>query len=67
MIPAGMTQHMAEEPDVEQRVFPRRAVDAEQVHGRPALAPLPQKEHQQAEQKKGQGDGRIVLQLKFEF
>ena len=67
MIPAGMAQHMAEQPDIEQRVFERGAVDAEQVHGRPAVRPLAQKEHQERQQKKGEDHRRVVLQLQRKF
>ncbi len=67
MIPAGMAQHMAEQPDIEQRVFERGAVDAEQVHGRPAVRPLAQKEHQERQQKKGEDHRGIVLQLQRKF
>ena len=63
MIPAGMAQHMAEEPDVKQRVFQRTAIDAEQVLCGPAARPLPQEQSPQGEQKKGQDHRRIVLQL----
>ena len=63
MIPAGMAQHMAEEPDVKQWVFQRTAIDAEQVLCGPAACPLPQEQSPQGEQKKGQDHRRIVLQL----
>ena len=63
MIPAGMAQHMAEEPDVKQWVFQRTAIDAEQVLCGPAACPLPQEQSSQGEQKKGQDHRRIVLQL----
>ena len=63
MIPAGMAQHMAEEPDVKQRVFQRTAIDAEQVLCGPAACPLPQEQSPQGKQKKGQDHRRIVLQL----
>ena len=62
MIPAGMAQHMAEEPDVKQWVFQRTAIDAEQVLCGPAACPLPQEQRPQGEQKKGQDHRRIVLQ-----
>lgn len=39
MLPVGMTQHMTEQPDVAQRVPPRGAVHAEQVHGAPTVRP----------------------------
>ncbi len=51
VIPAAVPQHMAEEPDIEQRVFERGAVDAEQMGGCPAAGPLPQEQHPQREQK----------------
>ena len=63
VVPAGMAQHMAEEPDVKQRVFQRTAIDAEQVLCGPAARPLPQEQSPQGEQKKGQDHRRIVLQL----
>ena len=47
MIPAAVPQHMAEEPDVEQRVPEGGAIDAEQVGGGPAARPLAQEEHSQ--------------------
>ena len=40
-------QHMAEEPDVKQRVFQRGTVDAEQMGGRPAAGVLAQEQHPQ--------------------
>ncbi len=52
MVPAAVAQHMAEEPDVKQRVFQRTAIDAEQVLCGPAAGPLPQEQHPQREQKK---------------
>ena len=39
-------QHMAEQPDVEQRVLQRGAVDTEQVHGCPPVRPLVEEQHQ---------------------
>ena len=46
VVPAGMAQHMAEQPDVEQRVLQRGAVDTEQVHGCPPVRPLVEEQHQ---------------------
>ena len=46
VIPAGMAQHMAEQPDVEQRVLQRGAVDTEQMHRRPPVRPLVEEQHQ---------------------
>ena len=47
MVPAAVAQHMAEEPDVKQRVFQRGTVDAEQMGGRPAAGVLAQEQHPQ--------------------
>ena len=41
-----MAQHMAEQPDVEQRVLQRGAVDTEQMHRRPPIRPLVEEQHQ---------------------
>ena len=46
VVPAGMAQHMAEQPDVEQRVLQRGAVDTEQMHRRPPVRPLVEEQHQ---------------------
>lgn len=46
MLPVGMAQHMTEQPDVAQRVPPRRAVHAEQVHGAPSVRPAVCQQHQ---------------------
>ena len=62
-----MAQHMAEQPDVEQRVLQRGAVDTEQVHGAPPVRPLVKEQHQQREQKKGEDHRGVVLQFQFEF
>ena len=47
MVPAAVAQHMAEQPDIEQRIFQRRAVDTEQMGRCPAAGPLPQEQHPQ--------------------
>ena len=47
MVPAAVAQHMAEEPDVKQRVFQRGTVDAEQMGGRPAAGVLAEEQHPQ--------------------
>ena len=67
MIPVGVAQHMAEEPEIEQRVFQGAAVDAEQVPRGPAAGPLPQKKGQEREQKEGEDHRGIVLQLQCQF
>ena len=67
MIPAAMAQHMAEKPDIEQRVPEGGAIDAEQVGGGPAIRPLAEEEHPQREQKEGEDDRRIILHLQREF
>lgn len=46
MLPVCMAQHMAEQPNVAQRVPPRGAVHAEQVHGAPAVRPAVCQQHQ---------------------
>ena len=67
MVPACVAQHMPEQADIEQRILQRRAVDAEQVHGRPAVRPLAEEEHCQRQQKKGQDQGRVILELQSQF
>ena len=67
MIPACVAQHMPEPADIEQRILQRRAVDAEQVHGRPAVRPLAEEEHCQRQQKKGQDQGGVILELQSQF
>ena len=66
VLPPGVAQHMAEQPDVEQRVLERRAVDAEQVHGGPAAGPVVEEQHQKRQQKKGEDHRGVILQLQLE-
>ena len=66
VLPPGVAQHMAEQPDVEQRVLERRAVDAEQVHGGPAAGPVVEEQHQKRQQKKGEDHRGVVLKLQLE-
>ena len=66
MFPVCMAQHMAEQPDVEQRVLERRAVDAEQMHGGPAAGPVVEEQHQKRQQKKGEDHRGVVLKLQLE-
>ena len=67
VIPAAVPQHMAEEPKIEQRVFQRGAVDAEQMGGGPAAGVPAQKQCPQREEEKCQDDRRIVLDCQREF
>ena len=67
MLPVGMTQHMAEQPDVAQRVPPRGAVHAEKVHGAPAVRPAVCQQHQHGQQKKGKDHRRVILEFQFQL
>lgn len=67
MLPVCMAQHMTEQPDVAQRVPPRGAVHAEQVHGAPAVRPAVCQQHQHGQQKKGKDHRRIILEFQFQL
>ena len=67
MLPVGMTQHMAKQPDVAQRVPPRGAVHAEQIHGAPAVRPAVCQQHQDGQQKNGKDDRRVILELQLQL
>ena len=67
MLPVCMAQHMTEQPDVTQRVPPRGAVHAEQVHGAPAVRPAVCQQHQHGQQKKGKDHRRVILELQFQL
>ena len=67
VIPTAVAKDMTEQPDIEQRIFQRRAVDTEQMGRCPAAGPLPQEQHPQREQKKREDDRGVVLQLQRKF
>lgn len=56
----GMPQHMSEKADEGEGIGQGTAVDREQMAGGPAVGQDIQSQRQQAQQRKGQGDGSIV-------
>ena len=56
---AGVTQHVAEEADVGQRISQGGAVDGEELGGGRAVCPLAQQQRDEAQQGEGQDHRRV--------
>ena len=62
MVPIGVAQYMAYQPDIEQRVLHGGAVYAEQMAGGPSIGPAVQQQYKDAQQREGQDDRGVILQ-----
>ena len=62
MVPIGVAQYMAYQPDIEQRVLHGGAVYAEQMASGPSIGPTVQQQYKDAQQREGQDDRGVILQ-----